>query len=186
MEPDARSEPFWYRVAAVRISDYDPAWPQRYAAESARITEVLTPRLVAIEHVGSTAVPGMAAKPIIDMLVAVPTYDDFPDVVRRLHRIGYRYTPESETSDPDRRVFRKGPDDITRMRSHHLHLTAEGSRYWRRLIAFRDHLRRHPAEADAYVRLKRALAARYADDSARYTDGKHGFVVAAQRQAGVD
>lgn len=174
---------FWYRAAEVRLDDYDPGWPDRYSEEGRLLTAVLGPCLAAIEHIGSTAVPGMAAKPVIDILVAVPDYRRFDELVERLDRVGYVYTPESEVDDPGRRVFRKGPEDAGRPRTHHLHLTTSGSRYWHRMIAFRDHLRRHPEDATAYVDLKRALAGRHAKDPAAYTAGKHQFVTAIEQKA---
>ncbi|MGS2619825.1 GrpB family protein [Micromonospora sp. LZ34] len=166
----------WYRTAEVHLEDYDPSWPVRYAEEAELLTGTLQGRLVAVEHVGSTSVPGLAAKPVIDILAAVRSFDGFPQLVERLAGIGYIYTPESEADDPSRRVFRKGPEDVTRLRTHHLHITEQGSHYWRRLVAFRDYLRSHPADADRYLALKRDLAARHATDPQRYTREKREFV----------
>lgn len=180
--PPSPSTP-WYRAAPVRLHDYDPSWPALYGDEAKLLRNTLAPDLVAIEHIGSTSVPGMAAKPVIDLLAAVTDYGRFPSIVQRLGSVGYVYTPESEADDPDRRVFRKGPADISQLRTHHLHLTTTGSRYWRRMVAFRDHLRRHPEDATAYVDLKRALAARHAADPAAYTAGKHEFVTAVEEKA---
>ena len=174
-----------FRHAAVRIVDYDSTWPTRYAEEAKLLAMTLGARLLCVEHVGSTSVPGMPAKPIIDILAAVAGYDDFPTVVRDLEKIGYLYTPESEADDPDRRVFRKGPDDMTRPRTHHLHVTEVGSHYWQRIVAFRDHLRRTPAAAAAYAELKQGLAAEYAREPRSYTAGKHEFVATVEHQAGV-
>ncbi|GAA5035877.1 GrpB family protein [Actinopolymorpha pittospori] len=170
-----------FRHAAVRIVEYDPTWPTRYAEEATLLTETLGSRLLRVEHVGSTSVPGMPAKPIIDILAAVAGYDDFPTVVTDLEKIGYLYTPESESDDPDRRVFRKGPDDMTRLRTHHLHVTEAGSPYWQRIVAFRDHLRRTPEVATAYADLKKGLAAEHAREPRSYTAGKHDFVTTVER-----
>jgi GrpB-like predicted nucleotidyltransferase (UPF0157 family) len=167
--------------AAVRIVEYDPTWPTRYAEEATLLTETLGSRLLRVEHVGSTSVPGMPAKPIIDILAAVAGYDDFPTVVADLAKIGYLYTPESESDDPDRRVFRKGPDDMTRLRTHHLHVTEAGSRYWHRIVAFRDLLRHTPEAASAYADLKKGLAAKHAREPRSYTVGKHEFVTTVER-----
>lgn len=182
--PPSPSTP-WYRAAPVRLQDYDPSWPALYADEAKLLTDALAPELVAIEHIGSTSVPGMAAKPVIDILAAVAGYGRFPSLVQRLGSVGYVYTPESEADDPDRRVFRKGPEDIGQLRTHHLHLTTSGSRYWHRMVAFRDHLRRHPEDATTYVDLKHGLAARHAGDPAAYSAGKHGFVTAIEQKAGL-
>ena len=100
--------------------------------------------------------------------------------------LSYTYTPESEADDPSRRVFRKGPEDFARTRTHHLHVTLAGSHYWRRLVGFRDWLRAHPEDAAAYIRLKRELALVHANDSRAYTAGKTGFVRWIERRAGID
>ena len=175
-----------YRPARVRLQDCDPDWPVRYEQEARLLTAALRGRLLAIEHVGSTAIDGMPAKPIIDILVTVPVgYPGFGEVVDRLDRLGYVYTPEAEADDPGRRVFRKGPADMTLPRTHHLHVTEADSHYGRRLVAFRDHLRCHPADAAAYLALKRELAERWADRSRDYTAGKRAFVAAIELRAGV-
>lgn len=176
-------EPF--RRATLRIDDYDPRWPVMFAAEAALLRRCLGDHVVAIEHVGSTAVPGLAAKPIIDILAGVRDYQRFESLVRRLEGADYVYTPEAETDDPDRRVFRKGPSDPTRLRTHHVHVTEVSGAYWRRILAFREHLRAHPEVADGYVALKRRLVARYADQSRAYTAGKSAFVSEVERLAGV-
>jgi GrpB-like predicted nucleotidyltransferase (UPF0157 family) len=119
--------PLWYRSARVHVQAYDPSWPEHYAEEAELLTRTLADSLLAVEHVGSTAVPGLAAKPVIDILAAVRDLNGFPVLVERLKETGYTYTPESEADDPSRRVFRKGPEDLTRLRTHHLHVTEQGS-----------------------------------------------------------
>jgi GrpB-like predicted nucleotidyltransferase (UPF0157 family) len=176
-------EPSGYRPAPVRLVDPDPAWPAMFAAEAVRIRAALGDRVADLEHVGSTAVPGLRAKPVIDILAAVHDECRLDAVVGRLAGIGYLYTPEAERDDPSRRVFRKGPADMALPRTHHLHLAERDGHYWRRLIAFRDRLRAHPEEAAAYVALKERLAARFAGQSRRYTAGKHDFVAAAEAAA---
>lgn len=156
-----------------------------YAEEAGQIAEAFGDHLVAIEHVGSTAIPGMPAKPIIDILVAVTTWDRLDEMVPRLGNFGYVYTPESEDEDPDRRVFRKGPADMSLLRTHHLHVTEPHSLYWKRIIAFREQLRSDPADAAAYVELKRSLATSFERDSRSYTSGKNDFVKAMEHKRGV-
>lgn len=92
-----------------------------YEDEAAQIRDAVGDDLVDIEHVGSTAIPRMPAKPIIDILASVSTWHRFAAIVQRLAAIGYLYTPESEADDPARKVFRKGPSDMASMRTHHLH-----------------------------------------------------------------
>ncbi|MGW4153710.1 GrpB family protein [Micromonospora chersina] len=178
-----RGNALWYRVARVQVQVYDPSWPERYAEEAELLRHTLADSLLAVEHVGSTAVPGLAAKPVIDILAAVRDFNGFPALVEHLQEIGYTYTPESEADDPSRRVFRKGPENLTRLRTHHLHVTERGSDYWRRLIAFRDHLRTHPEDAASYVSLKHDLAARHAADPGRYTRDKRDFLRDIEQRA---
>ena len=173
------------RPAAVRVEDYDPSWPRLFAEEAVVLRRALGSEVVAVEHIGSTAVPGLPAKPIIDIMAGVTGWDGFGLVVERLAAVGYRYTPEAEKDDPSRRVFRKGPSDLRYLRTHHLHVKELDGFYWQRMLAFRDRLRRCPEEAVAYVALKRDLAARFANESRRYTAGKAEFVTELERRAGV-
>jgi GrpB-like predicted nucleotidyltransferase (UPF0157 family) len=184
MEHEAVDPGAWYRPARVQLERYDDRWPLAYAREADRIREVIGDHLVELEHVGSTAIAGMLAKPTIDILASVASWDRFGALIVELRSIGYVYTPESETEDPGRRVFRKGPVDMSLPRTHHLHVTELDSWYWRRLIAFRDHLRVDAADAAAYIELKRALARSYANDSRAYTRGKTEFVQAIERKRG--
>ncbi len=182
---DQRGDPGgWYRPASVHLDAYNDAWPDMYRAEADRVTAALRSDLVAIEHVGSTAVPGLPAKPILDILAAVSTWDRFEEVVSRLGEIGYLYTPESEADDPGRRVFRKGPRDMSLMRTHHLHVTAPDSPYWRRIVAFRDQLREDAAYAAEYAALKRRLAGDFSTDSRGYTRAKTQFVKRMEAKRG--
>jgi GrpB-like predicted nucleotidyltransferase (UPF0157 family) len=174
--------PSGYRPATFSVVAYDPAWPGLFADEAEQLREALGPAVLAIEHVGSTAVPGLAAKPIIDILAAIAPSADARWVKARLESIGYLHTPESSAPA---RIFRKGPADMALLRTHHLHLTDLDGHYWRRIIAFRDHLRRHSDDAVAYAELKRDLAARFADDRRSFTRGKHSSVASIEQRAGI-
>jgi GrpB-like predicted nucleotidyltransferase (UPF0157 family) len=185
MRDDSEDAGAWYRPARVHIDDYDARWPELYREEALLIATAIGDDLIAIEHVGSTAVPEMPAKPIIDILAALTTWARFDDVVTNLRELGYVYTAESEADDPNRRVFRKGPTDMSLLRTHHLHITDPESLYWRRIIAFRDQLRSDPADAATYVQLKKELVAEFALDSRSYTAGKQEFVTKVERKRGV-
>lgn len=174
--------PGWYRAADVKQVPYDPRWPLLFEQEADVVRQAVGEGLVAIEHVGSTAVPGLSAKPIIDILAAVSGWERFGSMVQALERAGYLYTPHSEADDPDRKVFRK-PSDMAHDRTHHLHVTEYRSNYWNRILAFRDHLRRWPADAEAYASLKARLAVEFAGDSRGYTRTKAGFVSEIERMA---
>jgi GrpB-like predicted nucleotidyltransferase (UPF0157 family) len=157
----------------VILVDYDPQWPQEYAAECQRLLETVGPWLLAVEHIGSTSVPGLAAKPIIDIMAAVRHLADCVSCIAPLRALGYEYVPEVERLIPERRYFRKLRAEE---HTHHLHIVEYDSPFWRRLLLFRDYLRTHPATAQAYAHLKRELAARFANDVGAYTDAKTAFI----------
>jgi len=165
----------------VVVADYDPGWPALFAEEQVRIFEALG-RTAAVEHVGSTAVPGLAAKPIVDILVGIPPADDLDRCVGALVALGYDYMPEYEMSLPNRRYFRKS--DAQGRRTHHVHAVPLGGPFWHRHIAFRDYLRRHPEAAGEYQNLKRRLATE-AETHPEYTFAKTEFIRRIERAAGV-
>lgn len=172
------------------IADYDPEWVRRFADERAMIVRACgRDAFVRIEHVGSTAVPGLAAKPIIDIMPGVRSLDAFAPNIERLAALGYEYVqryeqPIPELNDPGmpfRRYFRK---DIDGERAFHLHTVEVTSEFWRGHLMFRNYLRVHPADARAYADLKRSLADTYnrtmlADNvnvNLGYTDHKSEFI----------
>jgi GrpB-like predicted nucleotidyltransferase (UPF0157 family) len=163
------------------IVPYDPAWPSLYEAEAARIRFALPPDLlIAIEHFGSTAIPGLAAKPVIDILVAVRSIEEARDrVVAPLTALGYAFWADNPKRD--RLFFVKGLPPAPR-RTHHVHLTEPSGEMWRRLL-FRDYLRRDAASRAAYLALKLDLARRFPGDREAYTEGKQGFVDAIMARA---
>ena len=126
---------------------------------------------VAIEHVGSTAVPNLGSKPVIDVMVGVRTLDEVEVRIPQLESAGYEYVPEYEKQLPERRYFRKPRFGA---REFHVHCVVKGSVFWIRHLAFRDYLRAHPETASAYYDLKRDLAARLTKE--QYTDAKSSFI----------
>jgi GrpB-like predicted nucleotidyltransferase (UPF0157 family) len=163
---------------AVRIVDPDPAWPAIAARELRRIAEALGDVAVRLEHVGSTAVPGLAAKPIVDLQLSVAAMEPRERYVAPLQDLGYLFAPAPES--PDHHFFAKPPE---RPRTHHLHVCAAGSEHELRHLAVRDFLRAHPDEAAAYAALKRAVVARRPRDRLAYIEGKDAYVTALERRA---
>ena len=169
------------------IADYDPAWPRRFEAERKLIFRTCGREpFAAIEHVGSTAVPGLAAKPIVDIMPGLRSLAHAPPLIPLLEDAGYEYVPEFERDSasgegmPFRRYFRK---DVDGERAFHLHMVATDSEFWRRHLLFRDWLRAHAEDAAAYAALKRGIAADYnaaltpaSDINAGYTDRKTEFI----------
>jgi GrpB-like predicted nucleotidyltransferase (UPF0157 family) len=153
----------------VVIVSYDPRWPAVYEQEKARVLEALGRDVIDIEHIGSTAVPGLSAKPVIDILAGVAKLTPAPEYSRRLEPLGYQHV--SHADDAIRIFFRKGMP-----RTHHLHIVEYNSwEYWRHIL-FRDYLRDHPGTAWEYERLKLNLAGRYAAERATYTECKSSFI----------
>jgi GrpB-like predicted nucleotidyltransferase (UPF0157 family) len=155
----------------VRVVPYSTAWPALYATEMACLAsalEVAGVRL-ALEHTGSTSVPGLGAKPIIDILAGLEHEDDRAAAISAIQRAGYVHRGEQEI--PGRDFFRRGDP-----RQYHVHLTRVGSTFWRDHLAFRDWLRTHPDVAAAYMALKMQLARQYPTDREAYIRGKTEFV----------
>jgi GrpB-like predicted nucleotidyltransferase (UPF0157 family) len=158
----------------VRLVPYDERWPEHFAAAERDLRVALAPWIVDIEHIGSTAVPGLPAKPVIDMQVGVRTLDDTAEIVAAVESLGYEYVPELEDDLPDRRYFRRWAYG---RRSHHIHLVERtNAEWWDRHVRFRDWLRTHPGDRERYAALKRELAAAHGDDRAAYTDAKSSYI----------
>ena len=163
---------------AVRIVDYDLAWPAQAEAELRRIKEALGEAAVRLEHVGSTAVPGLSAKPTLDLQLSVDVVESLDRYVDPLERLGYLFVPAPES--PDYHFFAKPPD---RPRTHHLHVCELGSEHEFRHVAVRDFLRTHADEAARYAALKRQVAARHPQDRLAYIAGKDVYVTALEARA---
>ena len=149
----------------VFLADYDPAWPALYEREAARVRGILGDRVLLLEHAGSTSVPGLPAKPIIDMLLVVADSSDEPAYVPMMEAAGYRLRIR-EPAWHEHRLF-KGPDtDIN------LHTFSEGSSEIGRMLGFRDRLRTHDDERERYLATKRELAARHWVFVQDYADAK--------------
>lgn len=171
----------------VAIAAYDPAWPHAFAAERAHLLASLPADLIRrVEHFGSTAVPGLAAKPIIDMLVEVADLEATKvRIAPILEGQGYEYLwrPTYGDDGPPFYAWFIKRDARTGARTHHIHMVEAGfSEHWRRL-AFRDFLIAHPAAAREYEALKRRLAADHASDRVAYTRGKTAFIESVMARA---
>jgi GrpB-like predicted nucleotidyltransferase (UPF0157 family) len=156
-----------------RVVEYNPEWPRLYAVEKARILAAIGPWVSGIEHVGSAAIPGLAAKPILDILVGLRNLADAFPCIPRMEGLGYEYVPEYEKELPMRRYFRKGPPEN---RTHHVHMVENGSDFWVAHLRFRDFLRDHPEDARRYEALKRDLVARFENERDAYTASKAEFI----------
>jgi GrpB-like predicted nucleotidyltransferase (UPF0157 family) len=172
-----QSEPDPYglglEAGATRLVDYNRLWPQAFAEEAARIRSAVGPLALAIEHYGSTSVPGLRAKPIIDLLVGVADFDDGRKMIEPMARLGYDYS--TNHGIPDRHIFGRPV-----VRCYLVHVVTFASVPWREGLAFRDRLRGSAELRAAYLTLKERLA-RGSPSRADYTGGKTKFVLANSR-----
>lgn len=156
----------------VRVVPPDPDWPRAYDAEARRLRDALGDTVIALHHIGSTAIRGIHAKPIIDILLEVGDLGALDRQTQQMQALGYE--AKGEFGIPGRRYFRR--DSAQGVRTHQVHAFERGSHGARRHLAFRDHMNAHPEAAQAYDTLKRSLAARFPNDLQAYMDGKDAFV----------
>ena len=160
----------------IKIIDYNSQWPEEFEQEKRLILEKLGSTVIELVHIGSTAVRGMGAKPVIDMLLGVEKVPPSPDTIEALQTLEYNYL--GEFGVPNRHFFRKGMP-----MSHHLHIVTWGSEQWEKPILFRDFLRTHPEEARQYEQLKRQSAIQFSHDRAAYTNSKTDLITELMEQA---
>lgn len=161
------------------LSPHNPSWAGQFVDESSLAIAALGDVLIELHHIGSTAIPGIVAKPVIDMLAVVTSVDALDSSSPHLATLGYEAL--GEFGIPGRRYFRK--DSAAGVRTHQLHAFAIGSDHIERHLGFRDYLRAHSGQAHAYELLKKVLAERYAGDMGAYSHGKTDFIREIERRA---
>ena len=155
----------------ITVVNYDPEWPSKYVRERDYITEILKDNCISIYHIGSTSVPGLAAKPIIDIMVVVRSLERVDTVAEKFSNIGYEYLGEFGIAG--RRYLRKGGDE----RTHQIHIfQADDWNNIGRHLAFRDYMRTHERERNQYAKIKKDLAQKFPYDIDGYCNGKENFV----------
>ena len=157
----------------ILVVEYDPQWPVLFEHEKEAIITALGSSHLVVEHIGSTAVPGLAAKPVIDLGVGVRSLADAPVLIPSIEKLGYAYEPTLEQLTPERRFFWKGTPTI---HTYHLHLAEMDHPVLLRPLRFRDYLRGHPDLAEKYGEIKRELAKRCGQDIDDYVNGKTAFI----------
>jgi GrpB-like predicted nucleotidyltransferase (UPF0157 family) len=163
----------------VRVVDYDPQWPEIFRQLRNQIWPAVCDIAIAVEHVGSTSVPGMAAKPVIDLDIVVKSRADMPALLQRLAELGYRH--RGNLGVEDREAFRT-PEDSP---PHHLYACVLNCAALNNHIALRDYLRNHPSEAEFYSALKKRLAEQFTNDRDRYMRGKTEFLLSILEKCGL-
>ncbi|MCU9613216.1 GrpB family protein [Caldibacillus lycopersici] len=161
----------------VEVTQYNNDWPAKFQQEADKIGAIFGTEIIDIYHIGSTSVPGLSAKPIIDSMVVVKNLHHVDNFNNEMMAIGYE--PKGENGIPRRRYFQKGGDN----RTHHVHIYAQGDPNIDRHLAFRDYLRTHPDALKQYGQLKEALANQFPTDIAAYIAGKEQLVLAIEKKA---
>ncbi len=161
----------------VEVTPYNAQWVSMFEDEAITLRHILGEQLVALHHIGSTSVPGLEAKPIIDIMPVVKDIKLVDEHNQSMQKIGYE--PMGENGIPGRKYFQKGGDN----RTHHVHVYPMGSPHIERHLAFRDYLRTHPSVAKKYGELKRKWAQEFPYDIESYIQGKERLVVKIEQQA---
>ncbi len=165
-------------VKKVKVVPHNPNWPNLFRAEADRIAAVLGQEVIAIHHIGSTAIPGIKAKPVLDFLIEVRDIDQIDDFNAEMIKLGYQ--PRGEYGIPGRRYFSKKTSSTS---THHLHTFQSGNPEVERHLNFRDYMRAHPEDAQTYSRLKEELARKFPEDIEGYIEGKGGFIKEIDKKA---
>lgn len=164
----------------VTIVEYSQQWPKLFEQERNLLLSTLGEPVARIEHIGSTSVPRLASKPIIDIMVGLNDFDIADSLVPGVKELGYTYIPKYEDVMPDRRFFRKlQHNNVT----HHVHMVKIDSTFWERHLLFRDYLRANPQVAVEYALLKKELALRDWNDSNDFAEAKTQFIKKVEEQA---
>ena len=162
----------------IEVVPYAPEWPGLFEFEARRIQEACGDTIVVVEHIGSTAVPGLLAKPILDMMPGLRSYQDGFKTIEPLKQLGYEYF--GENGIPGRHYFNLVYEQRTIL---HVHMIEMGTEFWQRHLLFRDYLRAHPTVAAQYAQLKKELAVRYRNERTAYTEGKSEFINSVLQKA---
>ncbi len=166
---------------SVIIVDYNPQWPQMYAQEKARIQDAIGEYLIDLQHVGSTSIPGLSAKPIIDIMAVIRDISLVEQCVKPLETLDYLY--RGEGGIPGRHFFHK-PIDISHTgRTYHMHMVEKGHDQWAMYQLFREYMLLHPESVREYDRLKRELAVKHGSERTVYTNAKAPFIESIIRAA---
>lgn len=160
-------------MALVVVSPYSNEWPNLFRALEEDLIRMFQPTSIAVEHIGSTSVPGLAAKPVIDVLLGAASLAEIESKIKLLNEHGYEYVSKYEREIPERRYFVRSPASSLRV---HIHAVELGSRIWREHLAFRDALRNDLSLRAQYQSLKLQLAEQFVNDKSAYSAAKNPFI----------
>lgn len=161
--------PLGLKKGIIELFPHDESWHQLFAEEKAKLEEAIGEQVLAIEHVGSTSICGILAKPVLDIAVAIEKYSDGDECIKPLENLGYEY--RGEHGIPERHYFVRGEP-----RTHHLHMVELKSDFWHSHLLFRDYLRQNPQVAREYENLKKDLMKTHDENRDAYQTGKTEFI----------
>lgn len=164
-------------IRRVEVVEDKGEWRKLFEKEAVKLHDIFGELIVDVKHIGSTAIPGIKAKPVIDILLIVNDIEKVDDYNKAMVELGYE--PKGEFGLPGRRFFMKGGND----RTHHIHCYQEGDPEVTRHLAFRDYMRSHPEEARKYSCLKEELAKKYPEDIECYIEGKNDYIKHVEKLA---
>ncbi len=169
-------------ISHTEIQNYNPEWIKVYEEESNKIKELIGDKIIEIEHIGSTSIPDLSSKPIIDIAILISSWEDADNLIGSLESLGYTFDTNLHQSqnNPERHLFRKGnPTEF------HLSIAyKDKASFWERQILFRDYLREHPEEREHYAKLKQELITKDPTGKDNYVMGKTDFVMSVLKKAG--
>lgn len=155
----------------VELESYNPKWVEDYNKEEKLLKELLKDYLIEIHHIGSTSIPGLMAKPVIDIIAVIKSLEDIPAIEEILK--DYDYSNRGQQGVPDRYFFAKGPEEA---RTHYIHFVEKDSNTYYNQLYFKKYLLDHPDYIEKYCDLKQELAKKYANERPKYTQGKNDFI----------
>ena len=162
----------------VKLVDYDKKWQEDYKDEEKLLKKVLKDQIIEIHHIGSTSIPGLQAKPVIDILIVIKDLNEIDKIENKLKE--YNYENRGQQGVEDRYFFAKGPEDA---RTHYIHFTEPNSATYYNQVYFKRYLIEHPEYITKYCELKKELACKYADERPKYTKGKNDFITDVIKKA---
>ncbi len=164
----------------VKLSDHDSSWKEVFNSEKIELKKIFGEKILGVEHVGSTAIAGIKAKPVLDLMIAVPSLDNWKEYEGGLQKLGYQFRADFRETQ-GHVLFVKGPEE---KRTHYLKLSEPGSDFWNEHLLFRDFLIAHPEYRQEYENLKTALLEKHNGERVPYTEGKKVFVEKILKLAG--
>lgn len=165
----------------IYLEEYNPYWKTLFDTEKQLLISTLIDLNIVVEHIGSTSVKGLRAKPVIDIMIGLEDFNLADKQIEKIEKLGYKYISIYEDTMPFRRFFTKSENGI---RTHHIHMVEIGTDFWTRLLLFRDHIRKDKDDRNRYSELKTELAKQEWQNGNDYANAKTAFIKSIEYKAG--